>query len=358
MVNVVEEKQIRKIEDFYDLKDEWENLEHGADMTVYQSFDWNILVVRELFKSFLCNYYTDLVIYRLVINKKPKIIMPIIIHKHSNKTKWFGRKKGMYLLGHASYSDYVNCIYDDASEEEFNTLMGYIARKNSNLNFFFDDIIENTAFNSFLRQTSLNKLDNTVSVHVNLQGNKEENYNGILSKHVRQNLRTAVNRMKRDGIEYRLEIVNHNIGDDVILDKLRQVHIDRMSEKNMIKTDIIHLISSHIRVKYRKYKEMHNNIIYDAMGSMENSVFVIVYLNDSIAGYLYGLKEDSCVRIMQNCFNEQYKFYSPMFRGAYDYILDCLKNEIEMVDFTRGDESYKYQLNGEEMQLVHYYGHL
>lgn len=357
LIKIVEEKQIKNIEDLYELRVEWENLEHGTDMTVYQSFKWNVLLAKELFNGFFHKYYINLIIYKLVVDKKTEILMPIIIHKHSNKTKWFGRKKGLYLLGHASYSDYVNCIYNEASSEDFNMLIRYIAKKNANLRFFFDDIIENTAFDNFLKQTSLNKLDNTVAVYVNLKNN-EENFNKMLSKHVKQNLRTAVNRMKRDGIEYRLEIVNKNINDSYILDKLRQVHIGRMLEKNMIKTDIIHLVSSYIRVWYRKYKEMHNNIVYDAMGAMENSVFVIVYLDDSIAGYLYGIKEDCCVRIIQNCFDEQYKFYSPMFRGTYDYILNCIENGIEKVDFTRGNESYKYQLNGTEMQLTHYHGKL
>lgn len=355
MLKLVEEKHIKNIEDLYDLKGEWEDLEHGSDMTVYQTFNWNYLITRELLRSFFCNYYIKLIVYKLVINGKTKIIMPIIIQKHSNKTKWFGRKKGLYLLGHASYSDYVNCVYNEATLEDFDELLSYVARRNIGMKFFIDDVIENTTFDGFLRRTNLNKLDNTVSVHVNLKSNEEDYTNG-LSKHVRQNLRTSVNRMNRDGLRYRLEIVNRNIDDGVILDKLRQVHISRMKEKNMVKTDIIHLVSSYIRIWYRKYKEMHNNVIYNSMISMENSIFVIVYLDDTIAGYLYGLREDSYVRIMQNCFDEQYKFYSPMFRGAYEYILDCITKGIKIVDFTRGNESYKYQLCGEEMQLTHYYG--
>ena len=90
---------------------------------------------------------------------------------------------------------------------------------------------------------------------------------------------------------------------------------------------------------------------------MKNSVLVVVKLNNETVGYLYGLRDDKAIRIMQNCFKVQYAFYSPLFRGAYDFILNQIKNPqngINQVDFTRGDEPYKIKLGGGQMPLHHY----
>ncbi len=118
---------------------------------------------------------------------------------------------------------------------------------------------------------------------------------------------------------------------------------------------MVHAMSSYVRIKYRTNREKNNNIISESMKVMDNSCLVICYLNNDIAGYLYGLIDRDTIRIMQNCVKEDYKFYSPMFRGAYDFILMQYDNDdIKIVDFTRGNEQYKYNLGGVEIQLKSY----
>ena len=90
---------------------------------------------------------------------------------------------------------------------------------------------------------------------------------------------------------------------------------------------------------------------------MNNSIFVIVKLNDVTVGYLYGLMDNRAIRVMQNCFKMEYAFYSPLFRGTYDFLIKQIQNEsknVMQIDFTRGDEPYKYKLGGVEMQLHNY----
>ena len=93
------------------------------------------------------------------------------------------------------------------------------------------------------------------------------------------------------------------------------------------------------------------------MKRMNNSIFVIVKLNDVTVGYLYGLMDNRAIRVMQNCFKMEYAFYSPLFRGTYDFLIKQIQNEsknVMQIDFTRGDEPYKYKLGGGEMQLHNY----
>lgn len=352
----VEKKYINQIQDFDELKGVWLELEKGQDMTAYQSFSWNRLLVQEQFNTFMSKFFSTIIVYVVKDRSKVKVILPLIVQKRSNKTKWFGRKKGVYILGHESYSDYLNAIYENIDKESFETLLDRLKKDLEHYIFNFTDLIEGTLFEKYVEQTSITKQESTVSVAVS-KVESAENYTQNLSKHVRQNLRTALNRMSKDNIKYEYKVIWGKVDDIDTLDKLRELHIERMSQKNNVDTDLIHRISSAVRIHYRRKKELKNNIVYESMKVMENSVFVIVYLNGQISGYLYGLQEQHTIRIMQNCFRSEYKFYSPMFKGAYDFLLDCYQNDaIQRIDFTRGNESYKYQLAGEETILKQYCG--
>jgi CelD/BcsL family acetyltransferase involved in cellulose biosynthesis len=195
----------------------------------------------------------------------------------------------------------------------------------------------------------------SVSVSVSIDESPEI-YQKRLSKHTRQNLRTARNRMHTDGLDYEFRIYG-TIDDASLLDELRTLHMARLRVKlnGSSTANPVRRLSSFIRKTVREHRETHNNIIYSSMQCMDNSCLVVVFLNQKIAGYLYGLRDGSIIRIMQNCVDEQYHFYSPMFRGAYDFILSCYeKGNVSAVDFTRGDEEYKYKLGGVETKLRNY----
>ena len=331
----------------------WQNLERGADMTVYQSFSWHCLLAKELLNQNLLSLGAEIFIYSAVSNGAIKIIFPIIVQKFSNKTRWFGRKKGIYFLGHNSWSDYNNMIYDQASDADFRMVINQIRNDFFGFRFVLTDILPNTKFAAFLKRNgaTLYKFTSSVSVKSPIS---EDLYSVALSKHTRQNLRTCLNRMSKDGIRYSIA-VSGIVLDDALLSELLNVHVERIAVKNTHDQDLFHMVSSFIRRRIKCYTELHNNIIWNSMKTMNNSVFVISYLNGEVAGYLYGLKDRNVVRIMQNCIREKYSFYSPMFRGAYDYIVSTANDpSIESVDFTRGNEPYKFQLGGSETLLENY----
>lgn len=355
---IIEKKCINIIRDFDAIRDAWLELETGKEMTIYQAFKWNQLLAEEQFNTFVFGLFTSIVVYIVKDTNETKLILPLIIQKRNNKTKWFGRKRGIYILGHGSYSDYLNAIYKNITDSDLKDLFNKIHQDYPKYEYTFTDLIQGTTFERFVSGLGLEELESTVSVAVEKADSIRE-YTKMLSKHVRQNLRTSLNRMKKDQLDYEYKVVEGVITDDEVLNKLRELHVERMIEKNNVDTDLIHKLSSAIRISYRAHKENNNNIIYESMRTMEKSVFVLVFLNGELSGYLYGLKETHTIRIMQNCFKSKYKFYSPMFRGAYDFLIDCYENpEIERVDFTRGNEPYKYQLAGVETILKQYSGKL
>lgn len=349
----IEKKKILNIDNFLEAKSEWNALENGTEMTVYQTFDWNFLLYREWYATMCSKVVSEVVIYYLFDDVSLHIILPLIIQKHSTKTKWFGRKKGIYILGHGSYSDYLNAVYKEATSEMFDALLKRVRLDYPKLNIDFTDILETTSLNHYFMSQGIKPANKTVTVCVK-KFDSVEQYTSMLSKHTRQNLRTAVNRMNTDHVNYELSVLGA-IDDAELLDKLLATHIERMKVKNNNKTDFVHRVSSLIRITVREYKEKHNNVIYSSMKQMKNSCLVIVYLNSEIAGYLYGLRDRGYIRILQNCFNDKYGFYSPSFRGAYDFIIGCYDDgQVAGIDFTRGDEDYKYKLAGIETKLCEY----
>lgn len=342
---------IRDKRDFEALRESWGKVENGEDMTIFQSYNWNILLYEEEKKKKFSSFFTNIEVITVKDNDEIVGLMPLIIQKHSNKTKWFGRKRGIYILGHNSWSDYLNIVYSDKfSREHFNALMDYINKTYTGFVLYITDLRIETRFAHFLVDSGNEVISEEVAVQVEKMSTQEE-YEQSLSKHNRQNLRTSKNRMEKAGIKYELKILGI-IDDEDLIKKLIEIHIARMIEKNMITTDLIHRISSYIRIKYRKKRERCNNIISESMKKMNESCLVIAYLDAEIAGYLYGLRDKNVIRIMQNCVLDKYKFYSPLFRGAYDFILEQYSDDsIKAVDFTRGDEQYKYNLGGVEVKL-------
>lgn len=337
--------------DFEAIQSKWKKLEKGKDMTVFQSIEWNILLFNEWRQSKYEKLFSNVEVYIAEVSGQ-EMILPVIVQKHSTKLRNFcGRNAGIYILGQGSYSDYLNVVYDEFCEETFILLLKNVRNKYPNLKVFFSNIREDTRICNYLLK-NYTITSERVSVSIHIPSNIDE-YNKNLSKHTKQNLRTALNRITKDSMKYKL-INRSNITDLATIDEMLNIHIKRIKTKNFNNDDFIHKISSQIRIKIIKNKEINNNIIRESMVNMRDSFTLLVELNDKIAGYIYGLKDNNnVVRIMQNCVDEDYKYYSPMFRGIYDYIIESISKEngLKEIDFTRGDEEYKYKLGGKDTKL-------
>ena len=351
----VKHVDVKNVDDLNDMESEWKQLEDGSEMTIFQSFNWNMLLFKEWRASKYVKAFSKVSVYIVYNEEKPVLILPLIVQIKTTKIKWIGRKKGLYILGIDSYSDYLNAVYKDISDEALDALFYKIEKDFPDLDIRFTDIVENTYIDDYLKRKKILPCGTGVSVAVKKAESLEE-YNQLLSKHTKQNLRTATNRMSKDGIIYELIILSR-IEDSQLLNNLLQLHMQRMKEKELqaAKHDVVHKVSRKIRVFVRSYNEKHNNIVVESMRTMEQSETVIVKVNSNIAGYLYCLIDRNKIRVLQNCVNKKYSYYSPMFRGIYDYITRLYKrNEIQFLDFTRGNEEYKYKLGGVETILNSY----
>lgn len=352
----IKKKRISKIDDLTEFETDWKMIENGNDMTVFQSFDWNRLLTEEFLQDRYNKLFSALYVFAVYRDKACKMIAPVIVQKVTAKIVWWGKRKGIYILGTGSYSDYLNFIYDDFAYEAFEGLIAFIKNEFNGLQIHMTYLREDTMMSKYLKSTGKEKLKQTTSVYVSLEKNGEEYYNS-LSKNVRQNLRTAKNRMKKDGIRYEIKILRR-IEDLDRLDGLMSLHAKRVAIKNRkVDTDPLHKLSGILMYRYMEKKEQRYNIVQRSMCTMKDSIEIIVELNGHISGYLYGLLDKKAIRVMQNCFDEDYRYYSPMFRGSFDFIsqeCDERNLKVDQIDFTRGGEDYKFKLGGKELRLDHY----
>ncbi len=355
MIEIIKTRILHE-SDLARIKEMWDSLSCGNDMTIFQSYDWNRLLFREWSQSRIHLLTGSCMLYAAKVDNKVEMIAPIIIQVIPTKTHWFGRDKGVYIIGNGSYSDYLSFIYSKFSIDAFTMIINCIRKDFPKYPIYLTDIREDTSLAQYLKDEKCTITRTKKSVAIRNKVSMEE-YLLTLSKQTKQNLRTARNRMNRDGVSYRFEIMGR-IEDEQLINKLIDIHTSRIISKKEDKNKTRQTITTKIKAIILRYKEKHNNIIRESMRQMNESCIVVVYLSGRIAGYLYGLKErnTSCIRIMQNCFNEEFKFYSPLFRGAYDFIIkeQYVDNRIEEIDFTRGDEEYKYRLGGEETLLYHF----
>ena len=345
--------RINRKEDFEKISQVWEKLEIGSEMTVFQSLKWNKLLYMEWYNYKYNRLFSKVEVY-VIENENDLMIVPTIIQLRDTYLKGvIGRRRGIYILGQGSYSDYLNFVYNAFSETMVLAFINHVREKYSDYKLYFSNVREDTMLCKYLNKNYKWEV-NTVSVSLNVPKNKEE-FDKMLSKHTRQNLRTALNRMNKDLMQYEW-CEKGIIVDDTYLNKLVKLHMKRMKTKNSDDSSFLNKIKAEIKLQLLLYREKNNNIVRESMCTMKNSFILIVKLKGNLVGYIYGLKESNgIIRIMQNCIDEEYKFYSPMFRGIYDYIAaNCGESELREIDFTRGDEDYKYKLGGQEVSLYNF----
>lgn len=330
------------------IKTAWENMRMGNDMTVFQSYQWHELQAHwyhiSTFLHKMMNLYEIWAIYK---EDDLKMIIPIRYCRYSLKIR-----KGLHFIGFGNYSDYCNLVYDDFDPDCFEFALKELKAVFGVIPFYLEGLLENTALEKYLNEKGFipNK---RVAVYVNIEDDVES-YQKKLSKSTRQNLRTALNRMKKEGISYRYSFYDQ-INDKDMVDTLINVHLKRNIEKNKRNNRIFNFVR---KIRQTSIEKRHS-IIPELMQSFPGGWILVVFLDEEIAGYLLGIFDHKIIRVIQNCVNSDFGFYSPTFRAVYDYIIECTKNNcgessVLQIDFTSGNEPYKYKLNGKEQYLYDY----
>lgn len=324
---------------FSDLQKDWEMLQRGKDMTYFQQYSWYNMLNSKNPKD---NSFYETSFVLLMKNNEPCIIAPLWIVK---KTITKFNKIGIYILGRKTWSDYLNFIYKSIDKVDLLYLLEDVAKHYNIDTFFFEQLKENTELYNLLTEKTFNTTlsQRTTCVSLKLPSSEQE-YLHLLSKSSRQNIRTAFNRADKDHIAFKMNFDDKEINTTDFI-KFREERVKLKHEKEQL--------SFITRVKMFIAKCM----IYPApclipiADDEESKIMSIKTLSgDLCAAFNYGYnKANNEIVLMAVSTNPQYYRYSPGIILLYSFILDKIKNsEYIYIDFTRGDEIYKYTLGGKD----------
>ena len=160
-----------------------------------------------------------------------------------------------------------------------------------------------------------------------------EAYYGSLSKHARQNLRTAYNRLKTDGLEFRFEFIDGKT-DKKLASKLKNLYLDRRAKKytnmNLLKKIVYKIDEPISKVCFR----------------LENSFSAILYVGDKIAGYMAGVIKDGEVLVPRLAIDDSFSRYSAGVILVNETIKSLIEKKLYILDLATGAEGYKTQMGG------------
>ncbi len=337
-------KQIiyKTLQELPSLQEDWERLEKGSDMTYFQTYSWYIML-----KNIFEDKFSDLEIVFVLISNKGIItlIAPFVIYR---QTKRLINRKGIYFFGRKGWSDYLNIIYDHFLSEDVDALLLDVKKKYGINTFFFEQIKENTMLYKYFKGKGVIQKDISYQSFGLEMPPSISDYHHLLSKHARQNIRTAQNRICKNGIAM------HFIFDDKNVDKMECIRMREnrvvTKEKRNIKQSFINGIKNFARRRLiDKYPD------YIPLIEDPQSKIFTAYIGDKLCAFLnYGIdiKHKSIV-LMAVGIDNDYAKYSPGILSLYSFICSCIKeNKVEYFDFTRGNESYKVVLGGKE-SLIH-----
>ena len=343
---------------FSSLREIWEPLGSGADMTAFQSYDWYELLNRQFLSG--CFPKSDRAAYAVCYKDgTPVMIAPFHVRRHGIEYKGYGTKPGLYLIGEWGFTDYLNLIYRDFDPAAFDRMLNSARKKFRLSRDFLRQLPEKTALARHLAASGAHLLSDGICVAVKRRDGDYETYLKSLRKSVRQNLRTAVNRAVRNGVDLRIEFKTRL--SDPEAQACFAIYRRRSLTKNRAPKDaaLAEKVTAFLNSRYNqtlKNRLLKYNYVTDGLVRHPRNFIVCIYAGEQLIGFLYGLKETGgVIRIMIVCFDEDYGWYSPGMFALNEALKQLYETpDFTLLDLTRGTEQYKYDLGGTEHKVVHY----
>ena len=182
-----------------------------------------------------------------------------------------------------------------------------------------------------LGATTLRLIDNA-TIRLAPFGNDHSTYIASLSKNARQNLRTAYNRLQRDGYVAQLHVTSK-----VTVQQLSKA-IDLYSSRHAIRYGIS---DSWLRRFYLK----HFNYSTKALQNSPEARHAILTINGELAAFMMGYERNGRWIIPRLSVDDKWKFYSPGIL-LIDKVTEWLQTNRSNpeLDLALGNEPYKYQM--------------
>lgn len=314
---------IKVYSSFAEIETLWESLESGDSCEPFHTLAWAKQTARcEAVGKLLLLAVDECCIFPLEVNAKAKTIT---------------------FLGQEGSSDYLQPVYSQWQDDYLAQCGAYLSEHYSGYRWLCDRIKDDSpCLAAFEALAGSGQWEKTVDDCVSVYFDGEKPFYDSLSKHTRQNYRTAKNRLCKQ-----------NLTPDI-----------RYQEGTISKAEAEELFSLYVQRRDDVYAESGAGLRYfahkvlrtilplkaekDTLSSyaMENPVCLgRIYLNGVLAAYFMGLKLENRIFVCRVATHKDFYAYSP---GVilFTEVCENLRREYTELDLTRGNESYKFQLGG------------
>lgn len=340
---------------FAELQTHWTALQSGPEMTVFQSFQWFELVNEHFSRERLSRAVVRAVYY-LVSDEQdtPVLIAPLRVHLLRLSPH---HRRGVHLLGRNGYADYLNFIYREFDPAAASMVVDRAVADFGLRQFLMERITAGTSSYAWFASHIGAKVEDQEAVQVQLPSSLEE-YNRMLSKSTRQNVRTAWNRSRKDGVSLRVNWGEAQIDEDVAgqLALLKRQREENRARRHLRLTQRVRDLAREIVFKalFTEFNEAH-----EAMKRMADPWVLLVRARGEICAFAFGLPDGfggrRVLRVLQVAYDESYARYSPGLIGLHAFLSDEIAQHLpnfDVIDFTRGGERYKHELGGTRTVLA------
>lgn len=329
---------LRYFKKFQEIEKVWDTIYSSSSLPYFCSPKWHQVVWSLLQHTNITKKINQLRYFTVTFSSDDEVQLVGFFYM----TNLFGKK--ILRFGHLmNFSDYYDFIYPD----DFNTdSVPHIIEKISK-----DFQAEELQFNHLnpwskllepLQNQNEYQISKLACVAVHLQ-NDYETYLQTLSKSVRQNLRTARNRVTKKELNFDYRVLGKNDIAEIDFQMLKNLYSQRNQHKNEQNTYWKTRILNFLDHGFSDEKDM-----FDIPKIKETDFTLgLLYLNTDLVAYFFGFREDDRIEINRVVINDEFRFYSPGLLLLNEYIKTQIPKGLKTFDLTLGDEKYKYDLGGE-----------
>lgn len=322
------------------LRNAWLEMEREGNISPFLYFDY----VREIFRqtAWLNPAYIPM-IYCLV-NEQGEIcaIAPMKLNVGKRRWKLLGDIQGS---GEAGW-----LVRRDASEEEKRLMVGQLLAHFGKRKMQMRRVLTPSTLSAQLEDKGgWRCVMPTECVRIDFGDDIDAHLKGLKSS-VRQNIRTAYNRLNRDNKQYSLQIFDHQTIDQATWDEMMDIYLKRLFDKYKQKK-----ANNALKKRERYFFYRHFKHDTRSLRLLSNTWHAVLRIDGQLAAFMSGFVNHSGTEIVipRLAIDATFSFYSP----GYILICEALrtladKTQVRTLGLSRGEEKYKYDLGGTAYQTL------
>ena len=316
--------EIKKIP-FSALKKDWNRLyAAGKNLPPYMDYGFQKAYKKYLWVSFNRIGFRYLC-YAAVKDGEIICIIPVI-----------ERKGKRYLGGDWSPTGHLDFVYaQDITEETLQEIVAALKKTVGTLRI--NKLPEGSKLNQLLSRTY--KAADTPKTCVNIPfGDDYDGYFACLSKSVRQNNRTAKNRLAREGKTFRVETFVGGGECKAYVKEAYRIYTERSNERY-----------HHNMKGWEVFIKEYFQAVSLSLQKSHNRMWSFLFIDGEMAGFMGGFTTVDGTRVVipRLAINGKYALYCPGNLLIAETVRNLMETtSIRNLDLSRGDETYKYSMGG------------